>query len=241
MIASDQPTIFNGEVTVALSSLDDGNMSFKHDEAHTALDNRKQFLEKVGVDIHDATLVQVSFEGVTDFARYVTLTDEQKGKGMLDSRSDLIGDALVVTKPGHAVFLPVADCAPTVIHDPVHHVLMVSHLGRQSTEIYGARKSVEYLEREFASNPQDLKIWVGPAVGKDNYQLHNLDNKGIHEAILEQLQEVGVPQANIEVSPIDTAIDPNYFSHSAFLKGTKQTDSRFTIVAVMRVQGEPAS
>lgn len=241
MIASDQPTIFGDDVIVALSSAQDGNMSFKHDESHTALNNRKQFLEKVGVAIDDATLVQVSFEGVTDFARYVTLTEDQKGKGMLSPDSDLIGDALVVTKPGHAIFLPVADCSPTVIYDPKHRVLMVSHLGRQSTEIGGGRKSVEYLQREFGSDPLALKIWVGPAVGKENYQLHRLENKGIHEAILEQLHEAGVPAANIEVSRIDTATHPDYFSYSAFLKGTKTLNSRFTVVAVMREQGEPAS
>jgi copper oxidase (laccase) domain-containing protein len=241
MIASDQPTVFGDDVTVALSSAQDGNMSFKHDGTHTALSNRKQFLEKAGVAIDDATLVQVSFEGVTDFARYVTLTDDQKGKGMLSPHSDLIGDALVVTKPGHAIFLPVADCSPTVIYDPKHRVLMVSHLGRQSTEIGGGKKSVEYLQREFGSDPLALKIWVGPTVGKESYQLHGLENKGIHEAILEQLHEVGVPAANIEVSQVDTATHPDYFSHSAFLKGTKTIDSRFTVVAVMREQGEPAS
>ncbi|MDN5274900.1 MAG: Protein of hypothetical function [Candidatus Saccharibacteria bacterium] len=241
MIASDQPTIFDDDVTVALSSAQDGNMSFKHDETHTALNNRKQFLEKAGVAIDDATLVQVSFEGVTDFARYVTLTDDQKGKGMLSPHSDLIGDALVATKPGHAIFLPVADCSPTVIYDPKHRVLMVSHLGRQSTEIGGGKKSVEYLQREFDSDPLALKIWVGPTVSKESYQLHRLENKGIHEAILEQLHEAGVPAASIEVSQVDTATHPDYFSHSAFLKGAKTLDSRFTVVAVMREQGEPAS
>jgi purine-nucleoside/S-methyl-5'-thioadenosine phosphorylase / adenosine deaminase len=241
MIAGDQPTIFGDDIIVALSSTEDGNMSFKHDEAHTALENRKRFLDGVGIDINDTTLVQVSFDGVTDFARYVTLTDSQKGKGMFDPNSDLIGDGLVVTTPGHAIFLPVADCSPTVIYDPKHRILMVSHLGRQSTEIFGARKSVEYLQREFDTNPLDLKVWIGPAVGKESYQLHHLENKGIYEAILEQLHEAGVPQANIEVSSIDTATNPDYFSHSAFLKGTKSVDSRFTVVAAMRVQGEPAS
>jgi copper oxidase (laccase) domain-containing protein len=241
MIANDQPTIFDGDITVALSAVDDGNMSFKYDEAHTTLDDRKRFLEKVGIEINDTTLVQITFEGVTDFARYVTLTDDQKGKGMLDSNTDLVSDALVATKPGHAIFLAVGDCSPTVIYDPKRRVLMVSHLGRQSTEIYGARKSVEYLQREFGTDPLDLKIWVGPAVGKESYPLHNFEGKGIHEATLEQLQEAGVPRANIEVSSVDTATSPDYFSHSAFLKGTKPVEGRFVVVAVMREQGEPAS
>ena len=118
---------------------------------------------------------------------------------------------------------------------------MVSHLGRQSTEIDGAKKSVEYLQREFGCDPLDLKIWVGPAVGKESYQLHRLENKGLHEAILEQLHAAGVPETNIEVSRVDTATSPDYFSHSAFIRGDKPVDSRFAVVAAMCTQGEPAS
>ena len=241
MIASDQPTIFGDDVTVALSSVQDGNMSFRHDGAHNALENRKVFFRKVGLNINDATLVQVSFENITDFARYATLTEAQKAEGMLSSESSIIADALVVTKPGHAIFLPVGDCTVAVIYDPKHQVLMVSHLGRQSTEIDGGRKSIEYLQREFHTDPADLKVWLGPAVGKKSYQLHKLENKGLHEAILEQLHEAGVLETNIEVNPVDTASSPNYFSHSAFLNGNKAVNGRFAVVAAMREQGEPAS
>lgn len=241
MIASDQPTIFNDDVIVALSSIQDGNMSLKHDEKHDALENRKAFFEKIDVDINNATLLQISFDGVVDFARYKTLTDAQKMEGMFDRQSTTIADALVVTKPGHAIFLPIADCAPTVLYDAKHHVLMVSHLGRQSVEVEGAKKSVEYLEREFGTDPRDLKIWIGPAVGKHIYPLYNLDNKGLHEVILEQLHEANVSDSNIEVSLIDTAKNENYFSHSEFLKSDNASDGRFAVVAAMRVQGEPAS
>jgi copper oxidase (laccase) domain-containing protein len=241
MIASDQPTIFGNDVLVALSSVEDGNMSFKQDKTHDALENRKAFFEKAGVNINDATLIQVSFEGITDFARYSTLTREHKGEGMLVPGSDLIADALVVTEPGHAIFLPVADCTVAVIYDPTHQVLMVSHLGRQSAEVNGGQKSIEYLVQQFSTNPEDLKVWLSPAVGKATFPIFALDNIGLHEAILEQLQAAGVSKLNIEESLIDTATSPNYFSHSAFLKGNKPVDSRFAVVAAMRVQGEPAS
>jgi copper oxidase (laccase) domain-containing protein len=241
MIVNDQPTIFNNDVIVALSSIQDGNMSLKHDEAHDALENRKAFFKKIDININHATLLQISFDGVVDFARYTTLTDAQKTEGMLDRQSVTIADALVVTEPGHAIFLPVADCAPTVLYDATHHVLMVSHLGRQSVEIEGAKKSVEYLQREFNTNPQDIKVWVGPAVGKQSYKLYKLDNKGLHEVILQQLHAAGVLDSNVEVSSIDTAQNENYFSHSKHLKSGSINDGRFAVVAAMRVQGEPAS
>ena len=94
MIANDQPTIFGGDVIVALSSAQDGNMSFKQDIAHDALENRKNFFDNVGLNINDATIIQVSFENVVDFARYTTLTDDQKGEGMLRPGTNLIAELL---------------------------------------------------------------------------------------------------------------------------------------------------
>jgi copper oxidase (laccase) domain-containing protein len=241
MIASDQPTIFGNDVVVALSSVEDGNMSFRQDASHDALENRKAFFKKAGISINDATVIQVSYEGVTDFARYTTLTEEHKAEGMLTPGTDLIADALVVTKPGHAIFLPVADCTVAVIYDPRQQVLMVSHLGRQSAEVNGGQKSIDYLHQQFGTNPQDVKVWLGPAVSKSTFPIYALDNKGLHEAILEQLKAAGVSELNIEENLVDTATSPDYFSHSAFLKGDKPVDSRFAVVAAMRMQGEPAS
>ena len=241
MIAADQPTIFGDDVLVAVSSVEDGNMSFKRGDIDDTLKNREAFLKEVDIDIDDATLVQVTFENVEDFARYETLTDRQKGEGMRSPQSNTIADALVATKPGHAIFLPVADCTVTVIYDPKHHILMVSHLGRQSTVVDGGKKSIVYLQQQFDTNPLDVKVWLGPAVGKESYQLHALDNKGLQEAILEQLHDAGVPEANIEVSSIDTAQSADYFSHSQFVLGNRTTDDRFAVVAAMRVQGKPAS
>lgn len=240
MIAHDQPTIFGKEVIVAVSSVEDGNMSFKYDDDGTALANRKAFLADAGIDINNTTILQLSFENVTDFARYKTLTDAQRGEGMFTG-SDLIADALVVTNPGHAIFLPVADCAATVIYDTQHQILMMSHLGRQSTEIYGAQKSIEYLKNEFGTDPASVKIWVGPAVGKDSYQLYGLDHKGLHEAIIEQFMKAGVAKENIEASTVNTATNPSYYSHSKWLKNQQEPKGRFAVVAAMRVQGEPAS
>lgn len=240
MIERDQPTIFGSDIIVALSSVEDGNMSFKFDEDGLALANRRAFLDNVGVDINDATLVQVTFENVVDFARYATVTEEQKGKGMFDLHSDLIADALVVTNSGHALFLPIADCTATVIYDPKHAVLMLSHLGRQSTEMDGGKKSIDYLTDNFGTDPRDVKAWLSPAVGKATYKLHQLDDKGLHEAIVEQLLAAGIPRENIEVSAIDTATSPDYFSHSASKRGEK-VEGRFAVVAAMRAQGEPAS
>jgi hypothetical protein len=54
------------------------------------------------------------------------------------------------------------------------------------------------------------------------------------EAVLEQLETAGITPDNITDNPADTATDPNYYSHSEFLKGNKPTDGRFAMIAVMQ-------
>lgn len=241
MIKQDQPSIFDGSVIAAVSSRRDGNMSFNYGDRVETLAHRMAFLEVAGVPIEHATLVQVTYGDAKDFARYKIITDDYKAEGMAWPVSTTIADALVVTKPGHGLFLSIADCAGLIIHDPVKKVLMVSHVGRHSAEIDGAQRSIEYLKKQLDCNPVDLRVWVSPAVGKESYPLRARDGKSLHEVIRAQLLEAGIEKKNTEFSAIDTATSSNYFSHSQFLAGKRKSDGRFAIVAMMTEQGEPAA
>jgi copper oxidase (laccase) domain-containing protein len=233
MIVSDQPTIFGNDITVALSSVDDGDMRFSAGNEAEARDNRIAFLSSVSIDPLQATLVPISYKDTTDFARYNVVDESHLGEGMLESSSEFHADALIATRPDHALFLPLADCAGTVLYDTVNHILMVSHIGRHSAEVDGARRSVEYLKNEFDSKPENVKVWISPAVGSETYPLHALNNRGLQDVIIEQLATAGILSHNIEASSVDTADSDNYFSHSEFLAGNRSEDGRFAIVAMM--------
>jgi copper oxidase (laccase) domain-containing protein len=233
MIASDQPTIFDKNIIAAVSSTQDGNIGFLRGEYDAALQNRRGFLKKVGIDPHHSTLLRVTYENAEHFARYHIVEDAHKAIGMFDLTYELVADALVTTKPGHALFLPLADCVGAIICDQKQHILMVSHLGRHSTEEQGALRSIQYLQDTFHTRPGDVRVWLSPAVGKAAYPLKNLQNRGLHEVLLEQLLAAHVPRQNIEISFGETATDENYFSHSQFLAGNKSKDGRFAIVAMM--------
>lgn len=240
MIANDQPTIFGNDVIAAVSSARDGNMRFGRGDDDETFQNRLAFLNAAGIEPENATLVQVVYDDAEHFARYHIATDDHKGEGIFAPKSAVVADALVVTQPGHALFLPLADCAGLILHDPIKQVLMVSHVGRHSAEIDGAKLSVDYLVQNFGTQPENLKVWVSPAVGKATYPLHARGDKSLHEVIREQLADAGVKDENTEFSPIDTADDHEYFSHSQFRLGNRPTDGRFAIVAEMTAQGEPA-
>lgn len=233
MIRHDQPTIFGDKLAVAVSSLEDGAMSFKGYDPEVIRENRQAFLDEVGVDSTIATLVQVTYEDTTDFTRYKIVEDGQAGEGIFERISGTEADALVATRPEQALFLPLADCIGAVIYDPIAQILMVSHLGRHSIEQEGGRRSIEYLVREFDCTPDTLLIWLSPAVGKDSYPLRAFDGRGLHEVAVSQMIEAGVALGNIEVSHVDTAENPDYFSHSEFKAGNQSEDGRFAIVAMM--------
>jgi copper oxidase (laccase) domain-containing protein len=232
MITKDQPIIFDSNVTVAISSVDDGNMKFGLSASEDVATNRQRFLQQVGVSLDQTTPISLTYDR-DDYATYYEVIDEDKGRNMYQPEDMPATDALVTTHPNHALFLGVADCCPVVLYDQARRVLMVSHVGRHSAEVDGGRRSVEHLQQKYGSDPTDLKIWLGPAIGKTTYPITKKGGQGLHELILEQLASAGVPRKNIEVCDVDTATDPNYFSHSEFKKGNRKFDGRFAVVAML--------
>jgi copper oxidase (laccase) domain-containing protein len=233
MIAQDQPTIFGDDLVAAVSSVDDGNMKFGRGDDNETRFSRIEFLAANDLEPSQTTLLQVTYD-TTDFCRYRIVDDEHQGEGMHEPVSSLQADALIVTRPDHAVFLPLADCVGAIIYDSENHIMMVSHLGRHSIEQNGATKSIEYLREYFDSDPAQLKIWLSPAAGGENYPLHARGNRSMHQAIMADFLTVGVPFDHIEVSAVDTTESDEYFSHSQYKAGERDFDGRFAIVAMMR-------
>lgn len=213
------------------STARDGSMKSPDMDFAVVLPARTAFLQQHGIAPSDATLVQLTYDG-NDFCRYYAVTNDDKGDGITRAASR-DADALVVTQPGHALLLPLADCIGAVIHDPTQNILMLSHLGRHNLEQFGGTKSIEFLVEKYASNPKDLTVWLSPAAGQQSYPLYAFDNRSLHDVATEQLLAAGVLAKNITTSPIDSATDPNYFSHSQFLKDNRENDGRFAVVAML--------
>ena len=232
MILKDQPTIFKGKIITAVSSLKDGNMKFGLDDSDEKVrENRRNFFEKSGITENQVTLVSLDLQN-SDFARYHTANESEKGSGITKPPLGVV-DALAVNHAGHALFLPIADCIGAILYDPKHKVLMVSHLGRHSTEIHGAVKSVEYLKSKFGSKPEDILVWLSPAVGKAQYPLFAFQGRSLHEVNKEHFLEAGIKPENIEISEADTATHEYYPSHSQHIKGAQNKNGRFAVLAMI--------
>lgn len=224
MIAGDQPTLFSRNVLVGLSSINDGSMK-DGEELLTpdAIRSREAFLTELGMTTDKTAVFYADFT-TDDYCRYV-----EARPGLMPGY-----DGISTATPSRSILLPLADCVGAVIYDPAHHALMVSHLGRHSTEQLGGVKSIEYMSTQYGSRPNELLVWLGPSPNGEDYPLWAFDNRSFVDVLTEQLYRTGVTPQHIEVSTVDTSMSPDYFSHSQYLKGSQATDGRYAIAAMLR-------
>ena len=245
MIAADQPAYFPSDLLVAVSSKDDGTMLNRIRGRHVSevLENRRRFCDHIGVKYDDVVYHVISYDQAQTFDTIAEVTETDTVKC---NSEGIFADALYTEVAGVGLFLPVADCIATVIYDPKRRALMLAHLGRHSTVAQLMTRAIQYFV-EHGSQAKDLQIWMSPSITQKNYRMdyfdhtndtnwHNfcrqtadgiyLDMQGFNRSLAVR---AGVPGDNIFISPIDTADDPNYFSHSA-----GDTEGRFAVLAEIK-------
>ena len=245
MITADQPTCFPSNLLIAVSSKDDGTMLNRIRGRHVAevLENRRRFCDHIGVTYDDVVYHVISYDQGQTFDTIADVTETDTTR---HNSEGIFTDALYTEAVDVGLFLPVADCIATVIYDPKRRALMLAHLGRHSTVAQLMSRAVRYFV-ERGSQAKDLQIWMSPSITQKNYRMdyfnhaddinwrnfyHQtadgiyLDMQGFNRSLAIQ---VGVPADNIVMSSIDTADDPNYFSHSS-----GDTAGRIVVVAMMR-------
>lgn len=219
----------NKNVLIKVSARADGSMS-KAVSTDERDKNRRNFLAKNNMAPENTVLVQLDYNS-EDFCRYDVANVDAAGEGMV--RKGRIADGLATQAKDLALFLPLADCVGVVLYDPEHEALMLTHLGRHNLEQHGGQKSVEFMTEQFGTDPVKLEVWLSPSAGAESYPLYAFDNKSIQAVTVEQLETADVRNEHIESSSIDTTRDENYFSHSEFLKGNRESDGRFAVAAML--------
>ena len=240
MIAVDQPNCFSPELKVAVSSRNDGTMLNRDiNNIHQAsvVRSRRDFCNLAGVGYDGCVYQIVSYEPGNTYDKIVEVTGAQPKAQQ--------ADALYTETAGVGLFLPVADCVATVVYDPSRRAVALAHLGRHSSVAKLLPKLINYMSQK-GTNPADIVIWMAPSVQRDSYIMEYFDHTedpGWQDYVIQtsggiQLdlpgynaslaQQAGVLPQNIHRSDVDTATNPNYFSHSQ-----GDTSGRFAIVAQM--------
>lgn len=244
VIAADQPDCFDGSVLVRFSSKHDGTVLDRsigiHDGSITS--NRTRICKEVGFDYGDAVFQRIVY---SPDATYRLIADVD-ARSTSKHTSEVVADTLFTEVAGIGLFLPVADCVATVVHDPVGKRLALLHLGRHSTLTDLISRVVKHFELR-GSLPSDLIVWMSPSAQRESYRLEHFASKGSPEwqphcdvkddGVYLDMQgynrqrfiDCGVEGGNIYASPVNTMVSDDYFSHA-----TGDTHGRMAAIAMMR-------
>jgi YfiH family protein len=205
------------------------------DIRETVLRNRYLFANAVGINPEAVVTAQQVHE---DTITVVTASD--KGLGAKDySKAYSSTDALITAETGVPLMLFFADCVPVLFFDPVRRIIAISHAGWKGTVARIAAKTLTKLQAEFAVNPRDCLIGIGPSIGQCCYEVDetvidrlrqefsdtwsdfvspkkNRWQLNLWEVNRRQLLDVGANEDNIVVSGICTSCNTQlYYSHRA--------------------------
>jgi hypothetical protein len=161
-------------------------------------------------------------------------------------------DALITSRPGTALAVLVADCAPVVLFDPVRRAVGVAHSGRAGTLRAVVPQTVEAMAAAFGSVPGDLLAGIGPAIGAGSYEVGAAEAAEVMTvfgrqtgllrpsrpghalfdltgAVRKQLRTAGVPDGNVH----DMAVDTRTSTGDFFSDRAARPCGRFAAVALL--------
>ena len=197
-------------------------------ERGAVLANRAEIASHFGTEACFISALQVHGD-------HVHVVDESVSRGWAEVDASLQADALVTNLPDVVLTILTADCVPLLIVDPVHRAIGAVHAGWRGTQQEIVRKTIEKMGHLYGTRPADLIVGIGPAIGgccyevggevvehftvypqaivpKDNGK-YLLDTKQVNAR---QLEALGVPPDQIEISPICTACEhERFFSYRA--------------------------
>ncbi len=244
MIRAHQPTIFPSDVVVRVSSAQEGTMLDRTQDLslRELVANRQSFCKTSGIDYENVVFQQIIYDEKQTYSK-LCWADKNHTTRFIPK---LHADGIITAQSNVGIMLPIADCVPTVIYDPGTRQLAMVHLGRHSTLTNLLKKTFEQMVAH-GSNIEDVLVWMGPNAQYKSYKLEYFDhadakawksfcNKqpdGIYIDLTGFNRQVcldaGVKPTHIEISPVDTYTNNNYYSHS------RGDDSkRFAVVAMMQ-------
>lgn len=226
-------SLFDDSVEIVVTEVCDGNMkavpSMDPAAVFETQHNRNRAAAQLDLLPTQVALLRVSYEQ-TDFCKFIHL-DAATGNSLDDGFEVGFSDGIMTCSPDLGILLPLADCLGMILYDPHHTALMMVHCGRHTLLQQGAARAVAFMQKQACSRPSDLRAYLSPCAGKENYPLFDADGKGLQEYAAEQLIAAGLRPENIEHSPIDTTLSEHFFSHSQ-----GDTVNRFALCA-KRVAG----
>lgn len=147
----------------------DGDVSYVSGASDTAsvAANRQRWSSQLGTTAARWVCAQ-QVHGVG----YAVVRESEAGRGA-ESFEDAIPDTdiLMTQTPGLALAVFCADCAPTLLWDPVQRAAAAVHAGWRGTVKNAAGLAIAGLRHEFGSEPDYILAFIGPSIGPCCYEV----------------------------------------------------------------------
>lgn len=153
-------------------------------------------------------------------------------------------DALFTTEKNIAIGVCHADCQAAIFYDPVHEAIAVVHAGWRGLAQNIYARTLDAMQREIGTQPQNLIVCISPSLGPDHSEFKNYKQDfpqdfwsfqvepnyfDLWAIAKKQLNALGVLDKNIEISGVCTCCNSkDYFSH----RREKDTGRHGTVVAL---------
>ena len=161
-------TRLGGVSTGCFSSM---NISLtRGDDPEAVKKNRELIAQAIGVEVADFTYTQQTH--TTNVKRVYA---RERGQSFPET------DGMITDVPGICLVTSYADCVPLYFVDPVHHAIGLAHSGWRGTVGKIGKNTVQLMQENFGSKPEDLLAAVGPSVCMDCYE--------VSEDVIEQFKE----------------------------------------------------
>ncbi len=229
------------------STVSDGNMSYMLGDPDDVTENRKNFLNKFGINMEDCSGA---------FLKHSKRVVVAKQKGIYQSDYETLPkvDGLLTNDKGTYLFMTYGDCLPIILHDSINSAIALIHAGWKGTDKEIVRVAVNRMKRLYKSDPKKMKAIIGPSIRKESYlfenpiqiekgSVHNPKwkdythrvNNDIYSIDLIQfnhdlLIDSGLSPQNITDMKVDTASDDKYFSHYRDSRSEGGDTGRFACV-----------
>lgn len=143
------------------------------------------------------------------------------------------GDAIITSNSNVAIGVFTADCVPVIIVDDSKGVVASIHSGWRGTINSISKKTIQMMKKEFGSECEDIKVYIGPHIKKCCYEVSEelkqtflektnisedilFDGRklSLEECILKDIRELGVKEENINVLDLCTYCSKDIKLHS---------------------------
>lgn len=99
------------------------------------------------------------------------VTAADAGNGFFRENRFDDADALMTDEKDVPLVIFTSDCVPVFLYDPVHPAIALVHAGWRGTVGGIVRNTIEAMQREYGTNPEDVLSAIGPSICRQCFEI----------------------------------------------------------------------